>query len=135
MAEDIFAQKLQWFKENEKPEVVLLLADSPALTKMLIAWTTTRVTRVEEPPPFNDTSENGVWDWLWANARFSKEELFAKSGLPPHKLEEKLAGLITNRIIYPDGTIHSFVQRYLRQQVVALLDPKAKGRAGAKRGA
>jgi len=135
MAEDIFAEKLQWFKENEKPEVVLLLADSPALTKMLIAWSTTRVTRVEEPPPLKDASENGVWDWLWANARFSKEELFSKTGLAAYKLEEKLEGLITNRIIYPDGTIHSFVQRYLRQQVVELLDPKAKGRSSAKRGA
>jgi len=34
--------------------------------------------------------------------------------------------LIGNRIIYPDGTINSYVQRYLREQVVKLFEAKSK---------
>ena len=34
--------------------------------------------------------------------------------------------LIANRILYPDGTANSFVQRYLREQVLELFDAKLK---------
>ena len=33
MAEDIFTEKLAYFKQNEKPEVVLLVADNPEFIK------------------------------------------------------------------------------------------------------
>ncbi len=46
--------------------------------------------------------------------------------MPARALENKLRKLINNRIIYPDGTVNSFVQRYLREQVVRLFDPKLK---------
>jgi len=132
MAEDLFTQKLQWFKENEKPEVVLLVADNHALTKIVIAWANTQVDRIDDPPALADESDHSVWEWLWANVRFSKEELFSRSGLVGSSLEQRLDQLISNRIVYPDGTINSFVQRYLRQQVLSLLDPKGKGRMAAK---
>ncbi len=78
MPEDVFIQKLEWFKQNEKPEVVLLVADHPELTKIIIAWTNTRVGRAEDGPDLCDESENAAWEWLWANAIFSEEELLAK---------------------------------------------------------
>lgn len=34
--------------------------------------------------------------------------------------------LTGNRVLYPDGTVNSFVQRYLRQQVLKLFQTKAK---------
>jgi hypothetical protein len=34
--------------------------------------------------------------------------------------------LIGNRILYPDGTVNSFVQRYLREQVLKFFDTKLK---------
>lgn len=41
-------------------------------------------------------------------------------------LENKLKPLIGNRVIYPDGTVNSFVQRYLREQVLKLFEAKPK---------
>jgi hypothetical protein len=35
---DSYAKKLDWFKRNERPEVVLLLADNPELVRIVIAW-------------------------------------------------------------------------------------------------
>ncbi len=69
-----------------------------------------------------------VWDWLWENARYSKKELLEKSGVPLSELglENKMKPLIGNRILYPDGTVNSFVQRYLREQVVKLFEVKSK---------
>ena len=34
--------------------------------------------------------------------------------------------LIGNRVLYPDGTVNSFVQRYLRDRVLKLFEPKVK---------
>ena len=45
MPEDSYGQKLSYFKENEKPEVVLLVADDPSRIKIAVAWTNTKVTR------------------------------------------------------------------------------------------
>ncbi len=47
---EVYAEKLDWFKENEKPEVVLFVGDDPALTKIVLAWTNTAVSRVGKAP-------------------------------------------------------------------------------------
>ncbi len=73
-------------------------------------------------------TENEVWDWLWENTIYSKKELIEKIGTPFSELalDGKLKPLIGNRILYPDGTMNSFVQRYLREQVVKLFETKPK---------
>ncbi len=45
MSEDVYVEKLAHFKENEKPEAVLLVADDPRLIKIGVAWTNTKITR------------------------------------------------------------------------------------------
>jgi hypothetical protein len=41
-------------------------------------------------------------------------------------LENKMKPLIGNRILYPDGTVNSYVQRYLREKVINLFDRKTR---------
>ena len=52
---------------------------------------------------------------------------FSESGL-----ESKMKHVIGNSVLYPDGTVNSFVQRYLREQVLKLFDAKPK--RSAKKG-
>jgi len=133
MTEDVFSQKLQRFKENEKPEVVLFIADRPELAKIVIAWTNTAVGRSERPPVLDDESETATWEWLWASAAFSRDELLAKCGQGRYNFDQELAKLIGNRILYPDGTVHSFVQRYLRDQVLGLFGTKTAKKPKGRR--
>ena len=128
MSGDAFVEKLEWFKQNEKPEVVLLVADSPGLVKIIIAWTNTTVRRTEGVPPPCDDSENSVWEWLWSNATFSEGELLAKSTQSGCRFDQELKKFIGNRILYPDGTVNSFVRRYLREKVLNLFDGRPKKR-------
>ena len=128
MPQDVFFQKLDEFKQNEKPEVVLFVADNPELVKIIIAWTNTTVGRTEEVPDLRDESENAVWEWLWASTAFSEEELLTKSGRSRYRFDQELEKLIGNRILYPDGTVNSFVQRYLREKVLNLFDARPKKR-------
>jgi len=37
LEKDVFAEKLAWFKENEKPEAVLVVGEDDALIKIVVA--------------------------------------------------------------------------------------------------
>lgn len=128
MSEDRYSEKLAWFKQNEKPEVVLFIADNPELTKTVVAWTSLKVSRAQKLTPLPDDSESEAWEWLWRNAQYSRAELMDKIGVSFSEagLESRMRPLIGNRILYPDGTVNSFVQRYLRDQVLKLFATKAK---------
>lgn len=128
MTEDLYTEKLNWFKQNERPEVVLLLADNPDLVKIIVAWTSLDTKCTGKLAELPGDSENEAWEWLWENTTYSLKELKEKIGtsLSEIALENKMKPLIGNRIIYPDGTVNSFVERYLREQVVKLFETKTK---------
>lgn len=128
MSDDLYTEKLNWFKRNEKPEAVLLVADNPDLVKIIVAWTSLDIKRAGKLAELSGDSERDVWDWLWQNTLFSLAELKEKAGIPlaDWVVEKKMKPLIGNRIIYPDGTINSYVQRYLRERVVKLFKTKPK---------
>jgi len=105
-----------------------MVADNPDFIKIAIAWTNLDVKRVDELTSLHGKSESEIWEWLWKNTRFSLAELKEKAGIPfaESVLEKKMQPLIGNRIIYPDGTVNSFVQRYLRERVLKLFEAKPK---------
>ena len=126
--EDIYTEKLAWFKQNEKPEAVLIIADNPELIKIVIAWTNLDVRRVDNLTRLPSESESEIWEWLWQNTKYSLSELKEKIGISFSEiaLGNKMKPLIGNRVIYPDGTVNSFVQRYLRERVLKLFETKPK---------
>lgn len=126
MSHHEFDEKLAWFKENEKPEVVLLIADDPQKMKLLIAWSNTEVTWKDASSDCASERENDIWQWLWDKAHYDPEELLTKSGASPMGFDKRRQFLIGNRLIYPDGTMHSFVQRYLREKVLQLFQSSGK---------
>ncbi len=123
---DLFDEKLEWFKKNEKPETVLVVGEDEALTKIVLAWSNITVRRISKLSPLTTDTESEVWQWLWKNAQYSREELIAKSVVYDRLFDRKLELLIGNRVLYPDGTMNSFVQRYLREKVLKLFDAKPK---------
>jgi hypothetical protein len=127
MSERLYLEKLAWFKQNEKPEAVLLVADNPERIKLVIAWTNLSIGRADKLTELKSESENDIWEWLWENTDYSRAELKEKSGISYEiALENLMRPLIGNRVIYPDGTVNSYVQRYLREQVVKLFEAKPK---------
>jgi hypothetical protein len=132
MPETVFSEKLAYVKQNEKPEVVLLVADNPDLIKIIVTWASLEVKQAEVFTELSGDSEKEIWEWLWQNTKFSFVELKEKADISvaDYVLEKKMRPLIGNRIIYPDGTVNSYVQRYLRELVVKLFEakPKKKGK-------
>ena len=128
MSNDLYNEKLNWFKRNEKPEAVLLVADNPDLVKKIFVWTSLDTKRIDILAELPNDSENEIWKWLWENTTYSLQELKEKIGtsLSEIALENKMKSLVGNRIIYPDGTVNSFVERYLREKVIKLFEVKPK---------
>ncbi|GAH83400.1 unnamed protein product, partial [marine sediment metagenome] len=98
------------------------------VVKIVIAWTSLDVKRSNKLTKLAGETESEVWEWLWQNTKFSRSELKEKIGIPfaESALENKMKPLIGNRILYPDGTVNSFIQRYLREQVLKLFEAKPK---------
>ena len=60
------------------------------------------------------------------NARFSKDELLQRIPSSDTKTLQKIDALIANRVLYPDGTANSFVERFLREKVVRQFTRKGR---------
>ena len=99
MTDDIYTEKLGRFKEDENPEVILLIADDPDLIKIIIAWTNTAVRKTERPTKFCADSSHEVWEWLWKNAKYSRTEVIEKSGVSGYGFDAKFQILVGNRVI------------------------------------
>ena len=122
---EIYVRKLAEFKSDEKPEVVLLLADDADLVRIAVAWTNTATCpagKLTRPP--KEDNANGWWNWLWENTTYSRQESMEKAHQPYQGFDRKLKALVGNRILYPDGSINSFAQRYLRERVLKLFQAK-----------
>lgn len=132
MSENLFSEKLAWFKENEKPEAVLLVADDPKKIKLVIAWSNMQVRCKRDIAISANESESEIWNRLWEQIDFSSGELIEKSSLFENEVNKILKHLKGNRVIYPDGTVNSFVQKYLREKVINLFTSKVKSNSKAK---
>lgn len=126
----LYDEKLAWFKAEERPEAVLVVADDDTLTKIVVAWPTIAVEGKAAAGTPPSGAEHKWWEWLWKNARYSHIEMAERTGVQGESLERKMQILIGNRVLYPDGTVNSFVQRYLREKVLNLFNSKPKKRAG-----
>lgn len=116
--QDLYTERLLRFKENEKPEAVLMVADSPHLVKIVVAWTSMPVCRKRQLRPLTDTIEDGIWNWLWENTEYSHDELIKRIPAADATTPRKIEALIANRVLYPDGTANGFVEKFMREQVL-----------------
>jgi len=125
---DTRAQYLARFKQNERPEAVLVVADEPERIRIAIAWTNLDVRFADTVTKKSGESDSEIWNWLWDNTRYSLQELMARVGvnLSEATFRKRLEPLIGNRVLYPDGTANSFVQRYLRERVLKLFDARPR---------
>ena len=125
---DVYESQLASFKAKEIPESVLLV--DAGLWRFLIAWKNLQVTRKKRLTPA-EKGEANVWRWLWENVTFSLEQFAVLSGVSIKEAEGKLKMLSGNRMVYPDGSLNSYVEKLLKARVITLFKkaqtPRAKG--------
>ncbi len=125
-----YNQILDEFKANENPEAILVVGEDSLMTRLVLAWPNVARTGTEPVEPLSkDWDDVKRWNWLWSGIRYSKKEICDVVGRP--RLDVQLRVLIANRILYPDGTIHSYLTKFLRTRVIKLLEKKTPTRRAA----
>jgi hypothetical protein len=133
MGRSRFEKALRQFKETEQPEAVLLVASHKEYVNIASAWMHLSVRRRRRLTKSVGESEEEKWGWLWDNVQFSDDTLRQESGVRLKRFQDRLDTLIANRMLYPDGSVNSFVRRYLREKVLKLLGVDAKTRRALKK--
>lgn len=132
MAKDKWAAHIADLKRNEKPEALLMVAGSAELMRIAVAWSSMKAGRKKRLSPCKEDGVNCIWHWLWDNADYCPNELFRQLPLSTPKAKRLFESLVESRVLYPDGTLNSYVQKYLRQRVLSLFKiPRASQRERA----
>lgn len=121
-------QALEQFKKQEKPEAILMVCGNAELTRIAVAWSNIHSRCVKRPTKHLGEDENSVWQWLWENASYVKEDVLSRIPGSRQAAERNFTALMANRVLYPDGTLNSFVERYLREKVLELFGVPRKKR-------
>jgi hypothetical protein len=120
MKKDRWLDTLEQFRNDERPECVLLVSGSPSLIRIVVAWMNMPIERRKRLTPFpQDAGQQ--WEWLWRNAVYSTERLATYMPSSDKELEQKLQALIANKVLHPDGTVNGYVERFLRARIVKTL--------------
>jgi len=129
---DLWLNRLNAFKEKEEPAAVLMVAGAPELIRIVLAWTQTTVIRCKRLKKLSGESEDDCWAWLWENTCFEREKLLARIPNVNAKTQANFDALVANRVLYPDGTANSYVDRFLKERVLTLF---ARARQRGMKGA
>ncbi|HNT35928.1 MAG TPA: hypothetical protein PKH07_13135, partial [bacterium] len=102
---------------------VLLVTNNYQLMRMVVSWP--NLPRRHQPQgEGHGPSDDDTWRWLWDNVSYDIKQWGLMSGIPENFTSEFREVLVGNRLIYPDGTVNKFIERYLREQVLGLFDKK-----------
>lgn len=106
-------------KANEHPDVVLLVADNTNAQRLLVSWKNL-------PRSFKKCkSEPASVDEAWKQVEFDLEQWAKIAYVLPGIAREIVNMLIANHLVYPDGSMNEFVQKYLNSLVITSI-AKAK---------
>lgn len=128
---DAWQAKLEAFKRQEQPETVLMLAGSAELTRIALAWSGMPVARKKKLKSCETDDHEGVWRWLWDNIEYSQDELLNRVPGSTPQTARNFAALVANRVLYPDGTLNSFVSKYMKERVLGLFGIRRRKAASA----
>lgn len=118
-------------KKCEAPETVLVVAGSTQLTRVVVAWIGIGATRRRRLSSCKGSDDETVWRWLWENVTFPEDWFYSRISGGRDKAEQNFAVLVANRVLYPDGTVNGFVERYLREKVLSLFRIPKKDKPAA----
>jgi hypothetical protein len=120
MKKNRWLDTLEQFKNDERPECVPFVSGNPSLIRIVVAWMNMPIERRKRLTPFpQDTGQR--WEWLWQNAVYSAARLAKYIPSSDKGLEQKLQALIANKVLYPDGTVNGYVERFLQARTVRML--------------
>ena len=119
-----FGEVLESFKRSEEPENLVPLIEDADLRNGVVAWkSVTLKNKPAEDCKYKDDASK--WNGMWSRVEFEPTTFGVVAGVKPADTERLLKRLIGLRLIYPDGTIHTYASQYLQSIIMARL-PRPK---------
>ena len=119
-----FGEVLQEFKSSESPESIVPLIEGSSLRSGVVAWRSVAImNKSSEDCPYKD--DVSKWNWLWSRVTYDTAGFGVVAGVRVQDAQILLQRLIGLRLVYPDGTIHTYARQYLQSLIMAKL-PKKK---------
>ena len=131
MKTDLWNERLRQFKEQERPETVLVVAGNSELTRVVTAWMGIKTSRKKRVSPCERQDDDTVWRWLWKNTNIPEDWFYSRIAGSGERAARNFAVLVANHVLYPDGTVNGFVERYLREKVLSLFRMSRKNKSAA----
>ncbi len=111
---------LQPYRDAERDEDLTVLLGSQDAARLCSVW---RHLAAPWAPPDGEQPEDlgERWRWLWGNVFVDPTTLARTSGVALVRVSRLFGALRRMRLIYPDGSLHDGVRKYLasraRQQI------------------
>lgn len=112
-----WADWLAGFRENEPPEVVLVMDASPGLQRFLAAWATIHGHIHLHCAPGSVGME---WDELWSCVTVDLDAVATRMGKRVEVAHDHFRQAVALRLIYPDGGMHEGARALLRKRADTL---------------
>lgn len=114
------AALLAHYKGADALASLVCIVDDVVAMRVLTLWPNVPKTwSAPEGQPPDD--ENARWAWLWSGCSFSAEDYALMAELGTSTLERKLARIKAARLVFPDGTVDSnadaFVRTYIKKEM------------------
>ncbi|MCC6156902.1 MAG: hypothetical protein IT350_02540 [Deltaproteobacteria bacterium] len=106
-----FEEIVEALRAKESPDAIILIAENPRAQKLVVAWKTVEIRRLA----VSDSCQSGRGPW--GSIEFDRQQWYRHAGLSPFEGQRDAECLIANSIVYPDGTIHEYVQKFLNSLV------------------
>ena len=115
-----FEKTIETFKAAEKAEHAAVLLSNPDLQRAVGAWHAVRISLVSRlsAVPSPDKPFSILWGWLWENVAIHTEDFPILFDLPEGRAEQVFQQAVSSRLVYPDGTIHSYAARFIAGKII-----------------
>ena len=118
-----FAAAVERLKGSENKEVAALVLRDRPLQAVIACWPMVR--RSVAP---GDFAEGAAVEDLWAAVAFDEREVVELSGCPAGLALAALRRARGNRLIYPDGSVHSIARVVLQRMIKDAVQGRSAGK-------
>lgn len=123
MAALSFAAAVARLKADENKEVAALVLRDRPLQAVIACWPMVR--RSVAP---GEVTEDAALEDLWAAVSFDEREVVELSGCPAGLALAALRRARGNRLIYPDGSVHSIAKVVLQRMIKDAVQGRSAGK-------
>ncbi len=118
--------------EYNEAKILVLIRQSPELQRLLAVWPTLpkKTDKLFETDARAPEETEARWRWLWSLIEYNSVEWLKLALLPNNSYGKSLIDrAITLRLVFPDGSLHDWVNRYLEVSAVGMFaGVQGKGR-------